>query len=502
MNRWIILLVLTCTSQAIFAQYVYTIKADSVKITNSCDTAELIIENHTQNVPGFLYNKGRGRTEFRRGAIKLNDSMYLIGADTLRTAVAPVALNGLSISNGKVVLGQSVGQSGSPADLLSNREIPQGAFNLSFTGTGNVGYGTNSPSAKLHIVGTADVPQLLIVNAPVQTAPLVRILSSTLARLFEVRTVGTNSIFLGVDAGLANSASFCIGIGNEALNVNTTGTFNTAIGAQALRVNTTGANNTAIAPQAMYANTTGSHNVAISALQANITGTSNTAIGVDALNGTKTGNNNTALGRDAGRNNTAGSGNVFLGRHAGYTELGSNKLYISNVNTTDPLIYGEFDNGILRFNSRIFVGSTANPAARVHIAGGTATAGSAPLKFTAGTILTTPEDGAIEFDGTELFLTANSIRYKLSKILEGQLTTSFGGPSLSAYNSVTTTLTVSGAQPGDVVNVSANSGAVNPPSIIITAYVTSANTVTLQAYNASNSAVTIASDTYKVRVIK
>ena len=66
------------------AQYVYTIKADSVKITNSCDTAELILENHTQNVPGFLFNTGRGRTVFKRALQKLSDSLYLIGADTLR----------------------------------------------------------------------------------------------------------------------------------------------------------------------------------------------------------------------------------------------------------------------------------------------------------------------------------------------------------------------------------------------------------------------------------
>ena len=84
MNRFLFLLVLTCTSQAIYAQYVYTIKADSVKITNSCDTAELIIENHTQNVPGFLYNKGRGRTEFRRVLQNLSDSTFLIGGDTLK----------------------------------------------------------------------------------------------------------------------------------------------------------------------------------------------------------------------------------------------------------------------------------------------------------------------------------------------------------------------------------------------------------------------------------
>ena len=44
------------------AQYVYTINADSVKITNHCDSAELIIQNHTQGVVGgFLYNTGNGR---------------------------------------------------------------------------------------------------------------------------------------------------------------------------------------------------------------------------------------------------------------------------------------------------------------------------------------------------------------------------------------------------------------------------------------------------------
>jgi hypothetical protein len=76
-------IVLLCGFTDLSAQYVYTIKADSVKITN-CDSAELILENHTQNVPGFLFNTGNGRTIFKRGAQKLNDSTYLIGADTLK----------------------------------------------------------------------------------------------------------------------------------------------------------------------------------------------------------------------------------------------------------------------------------------------------------------------------------------------------------------------------------------------------------------------------------
>ena len=68
------------------AQYVYTIKADSVKITN-CDSAELILENHTQGVPGFLFNTGKGRTQFKRGLVSLGNGSYQIGADTLKAWV-------------------------------------------------------------------------------------------------------------------------------------------------------------------------------------------------------------------------------------------------------------------------------------------------------------------------------------------------------------------------------------------------------------------------------
>jgi len=61
---------------------IYKIPADSV-LMSYCDSTELILENHTQNVPGFLFNNGNGRTIFKRGAQKLNDSMYLVGADTI-----------------------------------------------------------------------------------------------------------------------------------------------------------------------------------------------------------------------------------------------------------------------------------------------------------------------------------------------------------------------------------------------------------------------------------
>ncbi|MEM4248187.1 MAG: LamG-like jellyroll fold domain-containing protein, partial [Candidatus Nanoarchaeia archaeon] len=55
-------------------------------------------------------------------------------------------------------------------------------------------------------------------------------------------------------------------------------------------------------------------------------------------------------------------------------------------------------------NDRVGIG-VASPSALLHLKAGTATANTAPLKFTSGTDLTTPEDGALEFGGGALKFT-------------------------------------------------------------------------------------------------
>jgi hypothetical protein len=54
--------------------------------------------------------------------------------------------------------------------------------------------------------------------------------------------------------------------------------------------------------------------------------------------------------------------------------------------------------------------TSAAPTAHLHIGAGTAAASTAPLKLTAGTNLTTPENGAFEFDGTNLYFTVGGVR--------------------------------------------------------------------------------------------
>ncbi|MGO4289497.1 hypothetical protein [Chitinophaga sp. RAB17] len=78
-------LLLCLLSSVSYAQTVYQIRADSVRIYSACDTAELIIENHTQDTLGVLFNKGKGRTEFRKMRMKLlGNSLAIVGQDTIQ----------------------------------------------------------------------------------------------------------------------------------------------------------------------------------------------------------------------------------------------------------------------------------------------------------------------------------------------------------------------------------------------------------------------------------
>lgn len=158
-----------------------------------------------------------------------------------------------------------------------------------------------------------------------------------------------DSVLFNIATGASNNTA----VGTKALYSNTSGRTNTAFGARALYDNTTGNNNVAIGDSAGYNNTV-SNLVAIGskALWNNTIGTGNTAVGYQGMFSNVTGSTNTAVGNSAGYLNT-GSGNVFVGYNAGYSEAGSNKLYIDNSNTTTPLVYGDFSTNVLRVNGTL-----------------------------------------------------------------------------------------------------------------------------------------------------
>lgn len=186
-------------------------------------------------------------------------------------------------------------------------------------------------------------------------------------------TIGNFNVAIGDSAmtkstiGLANTAigysslknatiaAFNSAFGYSSLENNTMGGFNSAFGYRALNKNTVGGINSAFGMEAMYSSTEGLANSAFgySALYSQTTASNNTAIGGQSLYGITTGGNNTALGYRAGWTNSSGTGNVFLGSLAGASELGSNKLYISNSDTSTPLIYGDFSTKKLMINDSL-----------------------------------------------------------------------------------------------------------------------------------------------------
>jgi len=152
-------------------------------------------------------------------------------------------------------------------------------------------------------------------------------------------------------------------------------------------------------------------------------------------------------------------------------------------------------------NGKVGIGTTS-PTAALHLRAGTATASTgAPLKFTSGTNLTTAEDGAVEYDGTNYFATSGTTRYTLAKTLTA--TASLDFPNVTGINASTLTITVTGAADGDVVSLGVPNALASVNGVIYSAYVSSANTVTVKFSN--NNALTSinpAAATFRVTVIK
>lgn len=103
---------------------------------------------------------------------------------------------------------------------------------------------------------------------------------------------------------------------------------------------------------------------------------------------------------------TAGS-KVSIGYWSGAAR---SALEIANVSSGNGVLY------LMKTGGNVGIGVAATTA-RLHLPAGSATASTAPLKFTSGTLLSTTEAGAIEYDGTHLYFTAANAgtRYQLDQ---------------------------------------------------------------------------------------
>jgi hypothetical protein len=211
----------------------------------------------------------------------------------------------------------------------------------------------------------------LVVINPL-TGDLRRLSQENFVRTDVANVFTLDNIFNGVTIGRgAGSIPTNTGVGNTALQSNTTGNFNTANGANSLKFNTTGTENTGIGGQALLSNVDGSRNTSIGyrSLQSNTTGSANTANGADALYFNTTGSANTANGADALISNTTGIQNTAIGGLASLsntvgsnnTAIGYNSLLSNTVGSNNTAI--GYNSNIVGASNTIVIGSNVSSSA-------------------------------------------------------------------------------------------------------------------------------------------
>lgn len=116
------------------------------------------------------------------------------------------------------------------------------------------------------------------------------------------------------------------------------------------------------------------------------------------------------------RGNSAFTSDIaYMGANVSGTFSGNN-VPISLYFASGSVDGGDAPNLLLHHTKNIGIGgfgspgSFTTPTAKLHLAAGTATASTAPLKLTTGTLLTTPETGAMEFASGRLTFTPTSTR--------------------------------------------------------------------------------------------
>jgi hypothetical protein len=174
-----------------------------------------------------------------------------------------------------------------------------GTDQLVVDSSGNVGIGTNTPSATLDVDGTIKLDG----NYP----------------------VGTGNVALG-DTALDDgslSGDDNVAIGSAALTANTTGSSNVAVGKDALAATSTNSQLTAVGTNTLKYITSGTDAVALGynslSNASNTAANGNTALGWTCFPSLTTATDgNIAIGRNAGNSHTTASQSIYIGKSAGF----------------------------------------------------------------------------------------------------------------------------------------------------------------------------------------
>lgn len=324
-----------------------------------------------------------------------------------------------------VFLGQNAGKYNTTGS--ENNALGKDVLSSNTTGFWNVGLGANA--LKSNISGARNTG--LGYNALMSNISGLRNLAlGSFALAYNI--YGNRNISLGSDSSFSNTdGNDNVSMGYASAYKNQTGDENIAIGSSSSYENISGNKNISIGKWSLYKNTVDNIiGIGYRAAYFNSTGVNNVAIGYQSLEGNSTGNENVAIGFNAGYStpNSSISGNVFVGKEAGFgarTGANSNVFVGRAAGKTvttgqNNILIGSFADAPTTTTSwHLNIGSTifgdlqlkrigvnvTTPTASLHLPAGTAAGGNAPLKLSAGVILTTAEAGAIEYDGTNLYFT-------------------------------------------------------------------------------------------------
>lgn len=167
------------------------------------------------------------------------------------------------------------------------------------------------------------------------------------------------------------------------------------------------------------------------------------------------------------------------------------------INTTPTGSTAQLERIIVRQNGNVGI-SRANPTASVHIRPSDGTANSAPLKLTEGTVLSTPEKGALEFANTHLYFTGgNSIREDVFKGVSRSASLRFFTVARRDMKEVNVSL--EGASMGDTCNCTPRTRIEAP--LMWNCYVASEGIITVRVINPSNADVPTISAFWDITVI-